>query len=269
MAAGSDPNDPTDDGLNAALGHFKCYKSKGDSANALVDLDDAFGPESDVMVEKPKLFCNPVVKTHDGEVTEIADDTAHLTGYMLKNLHDDKDDEDEHIKRRVTLSNQFGDGQIMIVKKPEYLFVPSEKNGVSSDLNLDHFICYKAKGNRMNALVDLEDQFGMESGIKVKEPKLFCNPVKKTHYIEVPDIGDPTTEVTEISNLTAQLACYKIKGDKQKLDVDVNNQFGLQVVEIKKPKLLCVPSEMIAFETVVDDDGDDKDDEKDNDDEDD
>lgn len=265
VAAGTDPTDPTSGGLNAnKLDHFKCYKSKGDSANTLVDLEDVFGTESDVMVEKPKLFCNPVIKTHDGEVTEIADDTAHLTGYRLKNLHDDKDDEDESIKRRVTLNNQFGDGQTMIVKKPEYIFVPSEKNGVSSDLNLDHFTCYKAQGNRTNQSVDLEDQFVMELGVKVKEPRLFCNPVKKTHYIEVLDISDPAIEVTEISNPDAQLVCYKIKGDKQKLDVDVNNQFGLQIVDIKRPRLLCVPSEMISFETVVDDDEDDKDD-KDND----
>ncbi len=103
----------------AALDHFKCYKAKGDRVNVIVDLEDQFGLESGVKVREPKLFCNPVAKTHDGEVTEIGDPTAHLTGYKIK-------DKGEKVKRLVSVTNQFGDEQILTVKEPKRLLVPSE-----------------------------------------------------------------------------------------------------------------------------------------------
>lgn len=96
---------------------------------------------------------------------------------------------------------------------------------------LDHFKCYKAKGASPNVAVDLEDQFGVEPGVLVEQPKLFCNPVDKN--------GEG------IHNPAAHLTCYKIEGDGEKRDVVVGNQFGGQSLEVKKPELLCVPSDKI------------------------
>jgi Laminin G domain. len=93
---------------------------------------------------------------------------------------------------------------------------------------LDHFKCYKAEGNPLNMAVDLQDQFGVESGVLVQEPQLFCNPVDKN--------GEG------IRNPAAHLTCYKIKADREKRDVVATNQFGEQSLEVKKPELLCVPS---------------------------
>ncbi len=95
---------------------------------------------------------------------------------------------------------------------------------------LDHFKCYKARGERVDIIVSLEDQFGLEPGVMVGKPELFCNPVDK----DGEGIIDPT----------AHLTCYKIhdrdKGSKREVLID--NQFGEQTLKVKKPELLCVPS---------------------------
>jgi len=107
----------------------------------------------------------------------------------------------------------------------------------------DHFKCYEAKGDSLNLAVDLEDQFGVEPGVPVKEPKLFCNPVDKN--------GEG------IVNPAAHLTCYEIRGDGEKRDVVVENQFGRQTLKVEKPRLLCVPSEKVHVIPRGDDDEED------------
>jgi len=99
------------------LDHFKCYKTDRKPVNMIVGLADQFGPEPQVKVAKPRLFCNPVAKRHDGQVTEIADPMAHLTCYQIDG-HGDKWD--------VRTVNQFG-FQTLEVKNSELLCVPSLK----------------------------------------------------------------------------------------------------------------------------------------------
>lgn len=94
---------------------------------------------------------------------------------------------------------------------------------------LDHFKCYEAKGNPPNVAVDLQDQFGAESGILVEKPEFFCNPVDKN--------GEG------IRNPAAHLTCYKIKANGEERNVVTTNQFGEQTLEVEKSELLCVPSE--------------------------
>ena len=83
----------------------------------IVGLADQFGPEPQVKVAKPRLFCNPVAKRQDGQVTEIADAMAHLTCYQIDGHGD---------KRDVRTLNQFG-FQTLEVKNSELLCVPSLK----------------------------------------------------------------------------------------------------------------------------------------------
>ena len=102
----------------------------------------------------------------------------------------------------------------------------------AASATLDHFKCYKAKGDLVNVIVNLQDQFGLEPLVLVGHPKLFCNPVDKNGE----GIKDPT----------AHLTCYKIvAGPEPARDVVVANQFGEQTLEVKHPQLLCVPSEKI------------------------
>jgi len=101
----------------------------------------------------------------------------------------------------------------------------------------DHYKCYRSKqvAPPFAAVEGLEftDQF--ESVFEtVKRPLHFCNPVDK----DGSGIGDPT----------AHLNCYKTKrvaGEPrfQKQIVNIDNQFGPQTLELKKPRGICVPAE--------------------------
>jgi len=103
--------------------------------------------------------------------------------------------------------------------------------GKCKGTGLDHFKCYEAKGDPVNVTVDLEDQFGVEPGVLVKKPELFCNPVDKN--------GEG------IRNPAAHLTCYWIKEKDETRTVRIENQFGEQTLKVKNPELLWVPSEKI------------------------
>ena len=224
---------PSGECIERGLDHFKCYEAEGDELDVLVSLEDQFGFDPDVWVGEPKLFCNPVDKNGEG----IFDPTAHLTGYGIGG--DDDDDDDDRMS--VSVLNQFGE-QELIIDEPELLLVPSEKNGVPSILDLDHFKCYGAEGDPLNMIVSLVDQFVEEpEEVLLGEPELFCNSVNKD------DLG--------ILDPEAELTCYGIEeGDDDDDDDDddverevfVSNQFGGQFLEIGESKLLCVPSEKLG-----------------------
>ena len=207
------------------IDHFKCYEANGDPVNVNVNLEDQFGVEPGVPVEEPKLFCNPVDTNGEG----IGDPTAHLTGYEIG---------DDHAERIVIVSDEFGADQTLQIEDPRLLFVPSKKNAAPSDLNLYHFKCYEANGDPVNVNVNLEDQFGVEPGVPVEEPKLFCNPVDKNGE----GIGDPT----------AHLTGYEIGDDHAEPIVIVSNQFGAgQILQIEDPEILFVPSKKNAVPSAL------------------
>jgi hypothetical protein len=94
---------------------------------------------------------------------------------------------------------------------------------------IDHFKCYEADGDDLvNVNVNLQDQFGVESGVSVEAPELFCNPVDKNSEGFVDE--------------TAHLAGYEISDDDSERIVIVSNQFGEQTLELEGSGLLFVPS---------------------------
>lgn len=99
---------------DAILDHFMCYDAKGATPHTSVELEDTFGKKTDVRVEKPKLFCNPVNKNGEG----IKNPEAHMTCYEIKDKRDRK--------RKLFISNQFGE-QPLKVGKAQLLCVPSKK----------------------------------------------------------------------------------------------------------------------------------------------
>lgn len=231
--AGDSPGSPPppEPPSQSPVDHFKCYRAKGYRPHARVTLEDQFGVQPEVRVRKPRLFCNPVAKTaiDTGELTKINNPAAHLTGYKIRGRAP---------AREITVSNQFGEGQTLRVKRPRLLLVPSENNDEPSALNLDHFKCYQASGRRANTFVALDDQFGVQPEVSVGEPGLYCNPVTKRVIA--------TGEVTDISDPTAHLTCYHIHDRHSRGEVDVENQFGRQTVEVRRAELLCVPSEKVS-----------------------
>ncbi len=107
----------------------------------------------------------------------------------------------------------------------------------------DHYLSYKAKQPKdtdkfEKITVTLSDQFETDALYTVDKPDRLYNPVQKTH--------DGT--ITEITDEISHYVGYKIKtpkGDEKfekVTDVLVTNQFGDIIVDVKKAKLLLVPS---------------------------
>ena len=214
----------------AVLDHFKGYwVEQGASVNVDVELEDQFG-SIEATVTNPVWFCNPVEKTHDGEVTEIESPDHHLTVYSL-------DHEEEFQKWRVEVDNQFGE-QELNVQGPVMLAVPTQKEGHNDPEDLDHFLLYYAYGPDLNVVVQLEDQFHSEPQVTVLRPAYFANPVQKT---------DATGMVTEIENPLGHLVFYEIPEELFQTDVNIVNQFGAQTLSLSGSYLLAVPSEKLSF----------------------
>ncbi len=217
-----------------ALDHFKCYNVQNTAVNAAVYLKDQFGA-ADARVLDPIAFCNPVAKTHNGQVTPIEDEDAHLKFYRIETPADTR-------PRAVAVSNQFGDKQALKVFEPRYLAVPTQKEGHRAPQSLDHFKCYRVTGKPVDATVGLRDQFLEEPQVAVFDPVLLCNPVEKRH----------NNTVTPIQNPEDHLVCYRIGGTFTKT-VQTDNQFGKETLVVINPLMLCAPSkktrEVDAFTT--------------------
>ena len=96
--------------MPGGVDHFLCYEvDDGDDVDVVVSLEDQFGFDEEVEVDETELFCNPVAKTVDEEVTEIGDPTAHLTGYEIE--------DDDDAERIVIVSNQFGEDQVLSLEE--------------------------------------------------------------------------------------------------------------------------------------------------------
>jgi hypothetical protein len=163
---------------------------------------------------------------------------------------------------RVRISNQFG-RQGLKVDRPHILAVPTHKMeaGLAFPEELDHFKCYRAEGKRIRRLARLVDQFET-AVVGVLEPRLFCNPTRKTDSagVEFP-----------VQNSVRHLTCYDIVlatpvGTTLVEDLVIANQFtgtstgDLEVVTDED--LLCVPTRKVDVKLVRrgDDDDDDDDD---------
>ena len=81
-------------------------------------------------------------------------------------------------KRNVTLDDQFAD-ETVEVKKLFLLCAPADKDG-SGIIDPDtHQCCYKIKGTKLSARVEVEDQFGIHT-LEVQKAKFLCQPCSKT-----------------------------------------------------------------------------------------
>jgi len=204
--------------------HYKCYKTRGARLSPRqVTLADQFTTET-VTVRRPFRLCNPADKNGEG----IVDPTSHLMCYRISA---------QPFQERTVLSqNQFGD-HFLRITRPDSLCNPAAKNHIESDLQINHYKCYRARSlfHFTPIQVTVSDQFETRTGTLVK-PLLFCNPVNKNGE----GILDPTAHQT----------CYKFQPSPtpfQSPTVNVLDQFGaldLQAIsgECRKADLLCVPS---------------------------
>jgi hypothetical protein len=197
-------------------------------------------------VKRARQLCAPVELDGVG----VSNPEAHLLCYDLARRRGHGGQRrSEPIEVRV--SNPFGDDQQLTVTRParpKHLCVPSTVEPVESgatpgdpsDLERDHFLCYAARTRSRGfepIEVSLEDPF-QTSEWRLKKPRLLCNPVDKNGE----GIFNPATHLT----------CYDVKplrGNPARrrlnLDLLVSNQFDAeQRFTLKKPKTVCVPSQM-------------------------
>ena len=177
------------------------------------------------------MLCNPVDKNGEG----ISDATAHLVCYSIKDVAKPK--QPKFVARSVQADNQFGSLQLKATKSSS-LCVPSEKNGVASNLDIDHFKCYAAtdsqhRSGRRN--MSLSDQFEAKNTTVVEEAGHVVQPGGR--------------ERRDIKNPANHLVCYGIKDvAKPKrtkfapVTVTIDNQFGPLKLKATKAVQLCVPS---------------------------
>jgi len=211
--------------------HYKCYKTQTADpfTRRNVTLDDQFVTTTATVI-KPERMCNPVDKNGEG----VADPTAHLMCYDIKEPRFEGED--------VIVQNQFGE-LALTVTRPDSLCVPAEKDGVASDLNINHFKCYKvrkmkgAPGFTPPSDVDLEDQFESKLTTVIR-PKFLCTPVEKN--------GE------QVVNPETHIMCYQIKdvwGQPrfETREVSIVDQFAEQDLkavrgDCRAATYLCVPS---------------------------
>ncbi len=210
-----------------ALDHFKCYRTGDKPVNRRVILKDQFGT-SEAQVLDPVRFCNPVQKDHNDKLTPIRHRDHHLKFYRIET-------KDPDVTRVVYVDNQFGKQQKLVLTKPLFLAVPTQKlypGEHPPPRGLDHFKCYQAEGESVQAMVDLKDQFHDEPQVKVHEPFALCNPAEKK--LE--------THQTRIHNPNAHLMCYRMEGRPYQTKVKTKNHFGEEGLPIEQADVLCVPS---------------------------
>lgn len=210
------------------LDHFKSYwvdLTTAPNITEVVYLEDQFCAV-EATLGHAVAFGNPAEKVHGAVTTPISNPDHHLTAYEI-------DYAEEPRTWLVEVENQFGT-QNLTVSGPYWLGVPTQKEGRQSPVGLDHYMIYQVvDGPSVDVSVSLQDEFDagpQESGVYM--PIHFASPVRKTHGSEVTEILDPETHF---------VSYWIDRGDFQK-QVQVNNQFGDQTLDVHDPELLGVPS---------------------------
>jgi hypothetical protein len=207
-----------------ALDHFQCYEVKpGVFSSPTVTVTDQFGTLTETL-KFPHSLCPPTNKNNEG----IVDPTDHLVGYQTKTP--------KFIKQtNKTFVDQFGTLTLDLVR-PQFLLVPSGKDGVAQQPPLDHFQCYKVKKSKgapkfVPKTATISNQFEQSVTLTLKKPYKVCVPADKNGE-------DPTAP-----NHPTSLVCYKTKGPRLGGSTHtIDNQFGLDEVTVIHRRELCVPS---------------------------
>jgi len=234
------------------LNHFTCYNAGATRGSIKfpgipnppgISLVDQFG-SSIVEVKRPKFLCAPTNKLGEDPTAPL--DPEHLKGYQIKNLLIPG-----FPPANIKVVDQFNPGGLFVdTKRQSHLLVPTVKDRVTPPplpgaFAVDHFQCYKVRISKnkpkfepvMNA--EIEDQFGIMH-VDVKKPTFLCNPVDKN--------GEDPSAPTHADHLM----CYQVRQVKTEpafqkvLGVFVNNQFGPEQLDVKKPSELCVPATSTA-----------------------
>jgi hypothetical protein len=173
--------------IGADIDPFKCYKARGGAGapSQVLTVSDELGARG-VAVSKPQALCNAAAVNQQA----VADPTAHLTCYQLKNVPGTP----RFLRRTVEITNRFG-AQTVTLLKPSSLCVPSAHDGAAAALPTDAVTCYRARRADAAQIVDVQDAFQNES-TRVRKLASVCLPT---------DTGGGVIDRAD------RLACYTIR----------------------------------------------------------
>jgi hypothetical protein len=221
----------------AALDAFLCYRGKavlGFTTPPEVSLADQFG-ESSATVDEVSVLCTPA--NQDGSDPTAPAHPGHLVEYAIEGGSFTP-------VKNVVVTDRFGT-LTLDVKAPVALQVPTGKSpsGPPSTIpsGLDHFQCYKVRESdashdrfRNGPTVTLQDQIGTVS-VQLRRPRQLCVP------------ADKNGETPGAESHPDELVCYDLRvSDRARFEVNspffVLNQFGRDILRLRKPQQLCVPA---------------------------
>ncbi len=137
----------------------------------------------------------------------------------------------------VSLDDDFGTSAVEI-GRPKLLCAPVSKNGEDPTApgDPDHLVGYKVRrrGARFEPRIDtlVEDQFGTLV-VDLRRPERLLVPSAKS-------IEDPATPLDP--PIVDHYQCYGVRGDRRRVaDVAVEDQFGRDETDVKRPIRLCLP----------------------------
>lgn len=213
--------------------HFRVYEVERRPIEARVLLTDQLDPAAkEARLTVLSHFANPSRKVHSGHTAGVDRPDEHFDWYAL-------DQPQPEPRRTVRFENQFGQHSVDI-REPRFLLVPAQKTshpGSRFPDQLDHYKCYRIIAiNTAPPLpvVTLGDQFGSQSGVQVKDPVLFCIPVKKEREGEPPK---------EIINDFDHLAIYDLPPMPVQQQITTRDQFGDRPLSVLHSVMLAVPTE--------------------------
>jgi hypothetical protein len=162
---------------------------------------------------------------------ELLCPSEHLTWYRFF---------EPHRRRTFVVDNQFGTAT-WTTDDAGWLLVPALKDGEGAIQREQHWKCYDALAPSPGVVVNLLDQFRLESDLAVGMGRFLCNPTEKNNE------GVPVFK-------TIHLACYELlgSGSGSAPTVSLDDQFDeldLTEVLVTVPELLCVPSVKVIVPT--------------------
>ena len=136
-----------------------------------------------------------------------------------------------------SLADQFG-ASTVAVRQPRRLCNPASKNGENpaAPAHPDHLAGYllRQRSPKFHTIRDVEvvNQFGTIHVDLVRPEQLL-----------VPTAKNPTLPPPPLVPSIDHFKCYRVKGAKfRRSGVTITDQFGSIVVDIKRPRRLCVPA---------------------------
>lgn len=244
-----DGNNVSGDGCSASCNaeqHDLCYGLRHSDSppfgGANVILADPLYPAGrSFVVKRPKRFCTPAEKTHDGNTFPIVRPEARAVTYPIRAASG----ESPFVQRPVQIDNQFG-AQTLLLTREDLLWVPTEVVGDPWDTGTEnHYKCYRVKSPFARRSVTVSEPFfGILNQLtNVRRPSELCLAATKTHGAVVTPPADDSRHLT----------CYDIRqpGVAVNQTVAYLNQFEGTTVSPQRsscsvPGRLCVPTRLVT-----------------------